>query len=208
MWFPEKSESLLIENYGIAIICHWENSTTVSINLSENQLSIQPNKDIKLNVSYSSPSPFFKKLMYKTRSLRIEIAGKEYPRGNIPLEYNPAEDKYISPLEPKDIPFTVEINFVSSSIPQWNSSSIFLLALVVILSFVIIFLLRPKINRLEKEPDESLELRKKLAMESLKTLEKEREKGKVPDAYYNLIKGSFKKEAVRILRELEKRSRK
>ncbi|RLF62870.1 MAG: hypothetical protein DRN31_03590 [Thermoplasmata archaeon] len=58
---------------------------------------------------------------------------------------------------------------------------------------------------LEKEPVEALELRKRLLTDALKTLEIEHEKKKIPDAYYRSIKDYFKKEAIRVLREIDRR---
>ena len=60
-------------------------------------------------------------------------------------------------------------------------------------------------RRLETEPADALQLRKRLLTDALKTLEVEHENKKIPDAYYQSIKSYFKNEAVRVLRELDRR---
>ena len=95
-----------------------------------------------------------------------------------------------------------------SSEGTWGLLTVILggLTLVFAVALLLVLLRRGKRDRaLEKEPVEALELRKRLLTDALKTLEVEHDNKKIPDAYYQSIKHSFKQEAVRVLRELERR---
>ncbi len=69
------------------------------------------------------------------------------------------------------------------------------------------YLSKPR-KKMERESIQSLELRKKLLVDALKTLEKEHDEGKIPDSYYESIKGDFKKQAVGVLKELDEKKNK
>lgn len=206
-WVSDKSKDLTIESQGLDIVYEKKTATNVSINLAEHNLSIQPNGHIRFNLSYSLSSPFFKKLAYRTHTLQVTIMSEDYPRGNIPIHYDSLTDTYVSSLKMQDSSFSFNIDFVSPiSCSIWNMHSLFLLVIVILLLVIVAYLVyHPKKNKIEKEPTESLELRKKLLMNLLKTLESERAKGKAPDTYYNIIKNDYKKKAVKIIQELEKR---
>jgi preprotein translocase subunit YajC len=206
-WISDKSTDLTIECQGLDIGYIKQTATNVSINLAENNLSIQPNGYIRFNLSYSLPPPFSKELAYRTHAIQVIIISEDYPRGTIPLHYDSLTDTYVSSLKKQDSSFSFNIDFVSPpSCPMWNMFSLILLVLVLLLIITLsYFVYRPQKNKIEKEPIEALELRKKLLMDVLKTLEVERGKGKVPDTYYSIIKDDYKKEAVRIIQELERR---
>jgi len=206
-WISGKSKDVAIECQGLDVVFQRLVATNVSINLGENNLSIPPNGHLMVNLSYSLPPPFDKKLVYKTDALEVTIAAEDYPRGNIPIHYDSLSDTYVSILGAQDSPFSFTLDFVSSpSSAIWNMVTFVLLGLVILLVLILLFIrYRPKKDRITKEPTESLELRKKLLMDILKTLEIERSKGRVPDTYYSVIKYDYKKEAVKVIQELEKR---
>ena len=79
--------------------------------------------------------------------------------------------------------------------------------MVVLLAILLVMTRRRGVRdrRLESEPAEALQLRKRLLTDALKTLEVEHDKKKIPDTYYQSIKSYFKDEAVRVMRELDRR---
>ncbi len=206
-WISGKSKDVAIECQGLDVVFQRLVATNVSINLGENNLSIPPNGHLMVNLSYSLPPPFDKKLVYKTDALEVTIAAEDYPRGNIPIHYDSLSDTYVSILGAQDSSFSFTLDFVSSpSSSIWNMVTLVLLGLVILSVLILLFIrYRPKKDKIAKEPTESLELRKKLLMDILKTLEIERSKGRVPDTYYSVIKDDYKKEAVKVIQELEKR---
>jgi hypothetical protein len=206
-WISGESKDVAIECQGLDVVFQRPLATNVTLNLGENNLSIPPNGHLIVNLSYSLPSPFDKKLVYKTDSLEITITAEDYPRGSIPIHYDSMSDTYISVLGAQDASFSLTLDFFSSpSSYIWDMVTFVLLGLVILLVLILLYILyRPPQNRIAKEPTESLELRKKLLMEILKTLEIERSKGRVPDTYYSVIKDDYKKEAVKVIQELEKR---
>jgi hypothetical protein len=206
-WISSESTDVTIECQSLDIMFQRPVPTNVSMNLGENNLSIPINGNLLVNLSYSLSPPFDKKLVYKTYALEITISAEDYPWGSIPLLYDSLSDTYVSILGEQDTSFYFTLDFISPPSPSlWNMVSFILLGVVILLVLVILFILyRPKKDRMAKEPIESLELRKKLLMDILKTLEIERSKGKVPDTYYSVIKDDYKKEAVKVIQELEKR---
>jgi len=206
-WISSESTDVTVECRGLDIVFQRPVSTNVSMNLGEHNLSIPINGHLLVNLSYSLSSPFDKKLVYNTDAFEITISAEDYPWGSIPLHYDSLSGTYVSILGKQDTSFSFTLDFVSPPSPSlWNMVTFVLLGLVILLVLVLLFILyRPKKNRVAKEPTESLELRKKLLMELLKTLEIERSKGRVPDTYYSVIKDDYKKEAVKIIQELENR---
>ena len=206
-WISDKSKDLAIECQGLDVIFHRPAATNITINLGENNLSIPLNGHLMVNLSYSLPPPFDKKLVYKTNALVITLAAEDYPRGDIPIHYDSMSNTYVSILGEQASSFSFTLDFVSSSSSSMrNMFFLILLGLVILLVLIILYiLLRPKNNQIRKEPTESLKLRKKLLMDLLKTLEIERSKGRVPDTYYSVIKNDYKKEAVKVIQEIEKR---
>jgi len=206
-WISGDSKDMAIECRGLDVIFHRPMATNITINLGENNLSIPLNGHLMVNLSYSILPPFDKKLVYKTDALVITIAAEDYPRGSIPIRYDSMSDTYVSILEAQGSSFSFTLDFVSSpSSSIGNMVFLVLIGLVILLVLILLYLLyRPKKNQIAQEPTESLELRKKLLMDLLKTLEIERSKGRVPDTYYSIIKNDYKKEAVKIIQELEKR---
>ncbi len=206
-WISVESKDVAIECQGLDVVFHRPLATNVTINLAENNLSIPPNGYLIVNLSYSLSPPFDKKLVYRTDVLEITIVAEDYPRGSIPIHYDSMSDTYISILGAQDNSFSFTLDFVSSpSSYTWNMITLVLLVSVILLALILLYILyRPKKDWIAKEPTESLELRKKLLMETLKKLEIERSKDRVPDTYYSAIKDDYKKEAVKVIQELEKR---
>ena len=206
-WISGDSKDVAIECQGLDVLFHRPVATNITINLEENNLSIPLNGHLLVNFSYSLPPPFDKKLVYKTNTLVITIASENYPRGSIPIRYDSISDTYVSILEKQDSSFSFTLDFVSSPSSLIGNMVFFvLLGLVILLVLILLYILyRPQKNKMAKEPTESLKLRKKLLMDLLKTLEIERSKDRVPDTYYSVIKDDYKKEAVKVIQELEKR---
>ncbi|MEA2054203.1 MAG: hypothetical protein U9O96_03670 [Candidatus Thermoplasmatota archaeon] len=182
----------------------------VEINLGENGIVIPAGGNISINVSYTIDGKFENRIIYHTDLMEINIESAKYPRGNIPIEYK-GGNEYASTLKSleKGDGFWVEFVEISPG-GKTNIDILSILAgsVAILLAIVLIALAgkkRKDERRLGKEPVEALELRKKLLTNSLKALEIEHDKKKIPDAYYRSIKDYFKGEAVKVLKELDRR---
>ncbi len=96
-----------------------------------------------------------------------------------------------------------EAGIVSEHPWLWFWLTIALIGIIIAMALAR-YLSKPR-KKMEKESIQSLELRKKLLVDALKTLEKEHDEGKIPDSYYESIKGDFKKQAVEVLKELDEK---
>ena len=181
----------------------------ISIYLGDYNITIPFGETISLKVSYALSDTFEKKFIYQTDKVKIQIHSEKYPRGNIPLTYmgnntytyssnlsfNPGDSFWLEFIEQK----REETNVVSLT---FGIVAIFLA--LVLVGYIAVGV-RRKGKTLAKESDEALELRKRLLMDALKTLEIEHDKGKIPDVYYASIKDYFKGEAIKVLKEIERR---
>ena len=204
IWAPSNSH---IECMGNEIKGNAQNNV-VEINLEENGLMIPSHGTLLINVSYALKGNFDYKVLYPTDLMTIALKTKDYPRGNIPLKYE-GNDMYTSNLTSVEKDTSISIEFVKQSAAGGMNAmsavagSVAILLAILLLAFAI--RRRREEGLLAKEPVESLELRKRLLTDALKTLEIEHEKKKIPDAYYRSIKDYFKKEAIRVLREIDRR---
>ena len=180
----------------------------VDINLGANGLEIPSRGTLLLNISYTLKNNFEYTILYPTDLMEITIKAADYPRGNIPLKYG-GNSIYTSNLTALEKDTQIWIEFIEQQSSE-NASSIYIMAGVVAI-FLAVILIAFAVRRrgeegiLAKESTEALELRKRLLTDALKTLEIEHEKKKIPDAYYRSIKDYFKKEAIKVLREIDRR---
>ena len=204
IWAPSDCH---VECMGNAVNGNAQNNV-VEINLGENGLMIPSDGTLLINVSYTLKGNFEYKVIYPTDLMELTIKTGKYPRGNIPLKYE-GNGIYTSNLTSMEKDASISIEFVEQSAVGGMSALSLVAGAVAILLAILLIALTIKRRReeklLEKEPVEALELRKRLLTDALKTLEIEHEKKKIPDAYYRSIKDYFKKEAIRVLREIDRR---
>jgi len=179
------------------------------VNLGEQGIVIPAGGNISLNVSYSIKNKFEDRVIYPTDLMEINVNTAEYPRGNIPVEYK-GNNMYTSNLKLLEKDDLIWIEFMKeSSAGGMNEISILMGVVAILLAIILIAFAvkgRSREGNLGKESVEALGLRKRLLTDALKTLELEHDKKKIPDTYYRSIKDYFKKEAVRVLRELDRRA--
>jgi len=202
LWIP--SDKYNVEYMGNELTGTLENSV-LSINLGEQGIVIPAGKNISLNVSYSIGNKFDYRVMYPTSEMELTINSGKYLRGSIPVKYegNGVYTSNITSLQKGDfilIEFAAEKETIGMSMIAGAVAVIFALLII-----AYILKRRGADGMLGKESVEALELRKRLLTDALKTLEVEHEKKKIPDVYYRSIKEYFKKEAIRVLRELDRR---
>ena len=202
LWIP--SDKYEVEYMGNELAGTMQDSV-LSINLSEQGIVIPAGKNISLNVSYSIGNIFDYRVMYPTDEMVITIHSGNYLRGSIPVRYD-GNGIYTSDIASLQKGDSISIEFAAEK--EKVSISVIAGAVAVVFAILIIAYIlkrRGADGMLGKESVEALELRKRLLTDALKTLEVEHEKKKIPDAYYRSIKEYFKKEAIRVLRELDRR---
>lgn len=181
----------------------------LTIDLGGHNLTIPAGGNISVNVNYTIKDRFEYRVNYPTEEMDITVNSGKYPRGNIPIKYegNGIYTSNLASLQEND---SFWIEFVGET-SRGGAVSISTLAgaIAVLLALaIIVFILKKRgaDSTLGKESVEALELRKRLLTDSLKTLEIEHEKKKIPDAYYRSIKEYFKKEAIKVMREIDRRT--
>jgi len=184
------------------------NGNVVDIDLGENGLVIPSTGTLLINVSYTLKDKFEYTTLYPTDLIEITIDTGNYPRGNIPLKYE-GNDIYSSNLTSLEKDTSIWMEFIERQSSE-STDNLSLIAGAVAIFFAVLLLAfairrRREEGLLAKESIEALELRKRLLTDALKTLEIEHEKKKIPDTYYRSIKDYFKKEAIRVLREIDRR---
>ena len=181
----------------------------ISLYLGDYNITIPFGENISIKITYSISDKFEKKFIYETDELEIQIHSEKYPRGNIPLVYKGNNTYTYSSSQPFNPDESFWLEFIVQKQKESNFSYLILgiaaIFLAVILIGYIAFTAKGKGKTLAKESDEALELRKRLLMDALKTLEIEHDKGKISDVYYNSIKDYFKREAIKVLKEIERR---
>ncbi len=205
LWAPWEVE---IEHEGNVLAGEREGDL-ISLYLGDYNISIKLGGNISLKVNYSFPETFEKKFIYKTEEVKIQIHTEKYPRGGVPLAYA-GNNTY---LYSSDHSFEPEESFMLEFIEKTQAETdVFSLALgivAILLAVILVSYIALGVKRrgkiMAKESDESLALRKRLLMDVLKTLELEHEKGKISDVYYVSIKDYFKGEAIKVLKEIERR---
>ena len=205
LWAPSKAQLLKQDQ----ILTGEKEGNFILLNLGEHNLTIKLGKNLSLNMVYGLPEPFEKQFIYKTEKVKLHIRTEKYPRGDLPLMYVKGYEYVYS----SEVPFEPGEEFMLEFIEQKQTeANIFSLALgvvAILLAIILIGYIFIGIKRrgkvIAKESDESLELRKRLLMDALKTLELEHEKEKISDTYYASIKDYFKGEAIKVLKEIEKR---
>jgi len=206
IWAP--AENVDIEYDGTFLTGDREGNI-ISIYLGDYNITIKLGGNISLKAKYSISDTFEKKFLYKTDEVVIEIRSEKYPRGSIPLVYI-GDDTYTytsdHPFDPED---SFRLEFIEKIQKETDTMSLIFGLAAIILAIILIGYIavgmKGKQKTLAKESDEALELRKKLLMDALKTLEIEHDKGKISDVYYNSIKNYFKGEAIKVLKEMERR---
>lgn len=180
----------------------------VRFNLSAFDLLIPAGGLLQVNITTAWSGNLERSVIYPTAHLTLTLVVDNYLQGNIPLAYDFQQKMYTSDLH--DVTPDQNIRIQLAADAEHDTNSILTLALssaVVVLAVLLLYSLRRHGHdrRLEAEPADALQLRKRLLTDALKTLEVEHENKKIPDAYYQSIKSYFKNEAVRVLRELDRR---
>jgi len=181
----------------------------VQFNLSSFDLRVPAGGLLQVNITTARSDNLERSVIYPTAYLTLTLDVDDYPQGNIPLVYGLQQNMYTSDLYDVAPDQEILIQFVAAS----EHDTIGFLTLVLssaVVAMAILLLLtlrwRGRDRRLETEPDDALQLRRRLLTDALKTLEIEHDTKKIPDTYYHSIKDYFKNEAVRVLRELDRRS--
>ncbi len=205
LWMP--SENYKVECMGKELSGTLD-GYALSINLGEQGITVPAGGAISLNVTYTLKNRFEYRALYPAGPTNITVKSEEYPRGNIPIIYE-GNNIYSSNVASMEKDSSIWIEFVEESSTGTNLSSVLMGSFAVLVAIIIIFLIvkrRRGESSLGKESSEALELRKRLLTDALKTLEMEHDKKKIPDTYYRSIKDYFKKEAIKVLRELDRRT--
>ena len=193
---------------GLTLTGTWADGQ-VQFNLSAFDLRIPAGELLQVNITTARSDNLERSVLYHTAHLTLTLDVDDYPRGNIPLVYGFQQNMYTCDLYDVASGRDVLIQFAAT--PEHDTIGFLTLVLssaVVVMAILLLLALRwhGRDRRLETEPDDALQLRKRLLTDALKTLEVEHDNKKIPDTYYHSIKDYFKNEAVRVLRELDRRS--
>lgn len=206
IWAPYEDTEIRYEGN---ILGGEKNGDIISIYLGDYNITIPFGESISLNLKYKFFDTFEKKFIYKTEEFSIQIHSEKYPRGDIPLTYMGNNSYSYSSTQPFEVDDSFWLEFIELTQKETDSTSLFFgiaaIFLAIILVGYMVIGMKKKGKTLAKESDEALELRKRLLMDALKTLEIEHDKGKISDVYYNSIKDYFKGEAIKVLKEMERR---
>ena len=181
----------------------------VQFNLTAFDLRIPAGGLLQVNITAARSDNLERSVIYPTAHLTLTLDADDYLRGNIPLVYGFQQNMYTSDLHDVAPGRDILIQFAAASEHDTISFlTLILSSAVVVMAILLLLVLRwhGRDRRLETEPDDALQLRKRLLTDALKTLEVEHDNKKIPDTYYHSIKGYFKNEAVRVLRELDRRN--
>lgn len=181
------------------------NGSIATVDLAAYGLAIPAGENISIIARFSRDGDVVHHLLYDA-TVMVTVTSQAYVRGSIPLSFAQGSYTGMASLGKGHV---VTISFA----PAGRDDDVMLylaagLAMGALATGAALFLMyRQRRDRhLEKEPVEALEMRKKLLTQLLKQLETERDKGRIADAYYQSIKDYFKKDAMQVLREIDRRT--
>jgi preprotein translocase subunit YajC len=188
---------LVAVDAGIALTFINKDSSTRECNLSQFNLTINPDQTLNLRLTYTLPSQtreFLKKIFYPTNLLTITYQDNELLRG----EYKGQTVDQPSSLrillhQPTEAP--VNIMYI-----------ILIFILVVILIASTLLLMRKQRRNVKKsvtESEESLQSKKTLLLSILKDIEKKHRAKEISDSTYTKLKEEYKQQAVDVMKKLE-----
>ncbi|MBS3773198.1 MAG: hypothetical protein KGY55_03255 [Candidatus Thermoplasmatota archaeon] len=183
------------------------NGSVATVDLGAHGISIPAGETVSVIVRYTRDGDIMHRMLYDA-TVNVTVDSDAYARANIPLSYAAGGYTGTATLTKGDV---VTITFTSEGGGDGGDGLLYLaagLAVGALIAGAIMYALRrqQRDRHLEKEPVEALEMRKKLLTRLLKQLEIERDKGNIADAYYQSIKDSFKEQAVRVMREIDRRA--
>ncbi len=166
---------------------------TREINLSQNNLTIQPGNKLEILLSYTLPTNT--ENFEKTISYDISYISIRFNDEPLYQSQNVQSDSTISLRLYKPTEAPLSITYIT-----------IIFILVVILISIILFSLRKQRSKAKKsiiESEEILTTKKALLMSLLKDLEKQYRAKSISDDTYSKLKDEYKQQAVDVMRKLE-----
>ncbi|MFO8133779.1 MAG: hypothetical protein R6U10_07630 [Thermoplasmatota archaeon] len=181
------------------------NGSVATVDLGAHDITIPAGETVSVTAQYTLDGDLEHRVLYDA-TVNVTVDSHAYVRGSIPLSYVAGRYTGTATLTKGE---TFAVTFASGGADE-DTGLLYLatgLAIGALVAGALLFAMRRRHRdrHLEKEPVEALEMRKKLLTRLLKQLEIERDKGKIADAYYQSIKESFKEQAVRVMREIDRR---